>query len=301
MLTEKDRRDLEFGLAHGVDWVALSFVQKASDLEEITRIIDGRAGLVAKIEKPSALDDIDAIVARSDSIMIARGDLGVEIPPEDVPARQKELIALCRREARPVIVATQMLELMTASPAPTRAVASDVATAIYDGADAVMLSAESAAGAYPAEAVAVMDRIIRSTEAHAHYVRVIATSREPAATAADAIADQGAMLAAALCARAVVAYSRSGSTAARISARRPFLPLIVLTREPHVGRRMALLWGAQALTEDSVNDYDSMVETALRESRPLLTATAGDSLVILSRVPFGQSGSTNNIRVATFA
>ncbi|MBU3031846.1 pyruvate kinase [Paracoccus marinaquae] len=301
VLTEKDRRDLDFGLAHGVDWVALSFVQKASDLDEITRIIDGRAGLVAKIEKPSALEDIDAIVARSDAIMIARGDLGVEIPPEEVPARQKELIALCRRESRPVIVATQMLESMTASPAPTRAEASDVATAIYDGADAVMLSAESAAGAYPAEAVAVMDRIIRSTEAHAHYARVITASREAAATPADAIADHGAMLASALGARAVVAYSRSGSTAARISARRPFLPLIVLTRDLHVGRRMALLWGAQALTEDSVNDYDSMVETALRESRPLVSASSGDSLVILSGVPFGQSGSTNNIRVATFA
>ncbi|WP_299846937.1 pyruvate kinase [uncultured Paracoccus sp.] len=301
VLTEKDRRDLEFGLAHGVDWVALSFVQKASDLDEITRIIDGRAGLVAKIEKPSALEDIDAIVAKSDAIMIARGDLGVEIPPEEVPARQKELIALCRRESRPVIVATQMLESMTASPAPTRAEASDVATAIYDGADAVMLSAESAAGAYPAEAVAVMERIIRSTEAHAHYARVIAASREAAATPADAIADHGAMLAFALGASAVVAYSRSGSTAARISARRPFLPLIVLTRDPHVGRRMALLWGAQALTENSVNDYDSMVETALRESRPLLSASSGDSLVILSGVPFGQSGSTNNIRVATFS
>ncbi|WBU53958.1 pyruvate kinase [Paracoccus sp. SCSIO 75233] len=301
VLTEKDRRDLAFGLVHGVDWVALSFVQNASDLDEITRIIDGRAGLVAKIEKPSALDDIDAIVARSDAIMIARGDLGVEIPPEEVPARQKELIALCRRESRPVIVATQMLESMTASPAPTRAEASDVATAIYDGADAVMLSAESAAGAYPAEAVAVMDRIIRSTEVHAHYARVITASREAAKTPADAIADHGAMLASALNARAVVAYSRSGSTAARISARRPFLPLIVLTRDPHVARRMALLWGAQALTEDSVHNYDSMVETALRESRPLLSANSGDSLVILSGVPFGQSGSTNNIRIATFA
>lgn len=301
VLTEKDRRDLTFGLSHGVDWVALSFVQNASDLDEITGIIDRRAGLVAKIEKPSALDDIQAIVGKCDAIMIARGDLGVEIPPEEVPARQKELIALCRRESRPVIVATQMLESMTSSPAPTRAEASDVATAIYDGADAVMLSAESAAGAYPGEAVAVMDRIIRSTEAHAHYARVIAASREPASTSADAIADHGAMLALALDARAVVAYSRSGSTAARISARRPFLPLIVLTRDALIARRMALLWGAQALTEETVNDYNSMVETALRESRPLLNATTGDRLVILSGVPFGQSGSTNNIRVASFA
>lgn len=301
VLTEKDRRDLDFGLLHGVDWVALSFVQNASDLDEITRIIDGRAGLVAKIEKPSALDDIVEIVRKSDAIMIARGDLGVEIPPEQVPARQKELIALCRRASRPVIVATQMLESMTVSPAPTRAEASDVATAIYDGADAVMLSAESAAGAYPVESVAVMNRIIRSTEAHSHYARAISASREPAESPADAIADIGAALASSLGARAVVAYSSSGSTACRVSARRPFLPLIVLTRDPHVGRRMALLWGALALTEDSVHDYDGMVETALHECRSLLSASAGDWLVVLSGVPFGQSGSTNNIRVATFA
>ena len=301
VMTEKDRRDLEFGLQHGVDWVALSFVQKASDLDEISQIIAGRAGLVAKIEKPSALIEIDEIVRKADAIMVARGDLGVEIPPEEVPARQKEIIALCRREARPVIVATQMLESMVAAPAPTRAEASDVATAIYDGADAVMLSAESATGAYPVQAVAVMNRIIRSTEAHSHYARVIAASREPAATPADAIADHGAMLASAIGASGLVAYSRSGATAARIAARRPFLPLVVLTRDPHVGRRMALLWGAQALTEESVSDYDSMVQTALDESRPLLSAGAGDAVVILSGVPFGRSGSTNNIRIATFA
>ncbi|KGJ01863.1 pyruvate kinase /pyruvate kinase [Paracoccus halophilus] len=300
VLTEKDRRDLEFGLAHGVDWVALSFVQKASDLDEITGIIDGRAGLVAKIEKPSALSEIEAIIRKADAIMVARGDLGVEIPPEEVPARQKEIIALCRRESRPVIVATQMLESMTAAPAPTRAEASDVATAIYDGADAVMLSAESATGAFPAETVAVMDRIIRSTEAHSFYARAIAASREPAASPADAIADTGAMLAASLGARAIVAYSRSGSTAARIAARRPFLPLIVLTRDIRISRRMALLWDARSMAEDSVQDYDSMVRTAVATSRDMLKPEAGDSIVILSGVPFGQSGSTNNIRVAGF-
>ena len=300
VLTQKDRRDLEFGLAHGVDWVALSFVQKASDLDEITRIINGRAGLVAKIEKPSALSEIGAIVAKADGIRVARGDLGVEIPPEDVPARQKEIIALCRRESRPVIVATQMLESMTSAPAPTRAEASDVATAIYDGADAVMLSAESATGAYPAEAVAVMDRIIRSTEAHDFYARAIAASREPAATPADAIAETGAILASSLDARAIVAYSRSGSTAARIAARRPFLPLIVLTRDIRVSRRLALLWDARAMTEDSVDDYDSMVSTAVETCRDLLAPSPSDHIVILSGVPFGQSGSTNNIRVAGF-
>ena len=300
VLTEKDRRDLEFGLAQGVDWVALSFVQKASDLDEITRIIDGRAGLVAKIEKPSALSEIEAIVRKADAIMVARGDLGVEIPPEEVPARQKEIIALCRRESRPVIVATQMLESMTSAPAPTRAEASDVATAIYDGADAVMLSAESATGAYPVDTVAVMDRIIRSTEAHDFYARAIAASREPASTPADAIADTGAVLASSLGARAIVAYSRSGSTAARIAARRPFLPLIVLTRDIRISRRMALLWDARSLTEESVQDYDSMVRTAVETCRSLLKPAAQDHIVILSGVPFGQSGTTNNIRVASF-
>lgn len=300
VLTEKDRRDLAFGLEHGVDWVALSFVQKASDLEEISRIIDGRAGLVAKIEKPSALVEIEQIVRKSDAIMVAHGDLGVEIPPEEVPARQKEIIALCRREARPVIVATQMLELMIAAPAPTRAEASDVATAIYDGADAVMLSAESAAGAYPVEAVAVMSRIIRSTEAHSFYARAVAASREPAATPADAIAETGATLAASLGARAILAYSRSGSTAARIAARRHFLPLIVLTRDIRISRRLALLWDARSMTEDLVQDYGSMVSTAVETCRDLLKPDPQDCVVILSGVPFGQSGSTNNIRVAAF-
>ncbi|WP_197054821.1 pyruvate kinase [Paracoccus sp. PAMC 22219] len=240
VLTAKDRSDLEFGLSQGVDWVALSFVQKASDLDEITQLVDGRAGLIAKIEKPSALNDIDAIVPRADAVMIARGDLGVEIPPEDVPARQKGIIALCRRHSRPVIVATQMLESMTSSPAPTRAGASDVATAIYDGADAVMLSAESATGPYPVEA-----------------------SRDQPATSADVIADHGAMLGISLGASAIVAYSLTGTTAARVAARRPSLPLLALTRDAAVSRRMALLWGARAVTEDSVVDYESMVDIAI--------------------------------------
>lgn len=300
VLTEKDRADLAFGLDHGVDWVALSFVQKATDLDEISSIIDGRAGLVSKIEKPSALDDIESIVAKSDAIMIARGDLGVEIPPEDVPARQKEIIADCRRACRPVIVATQMLESMTSSPAPTRAEASDVATAIYDGADAVMLSAESATGAYPQEAVAVMDRIIRSTEGHTGYTKTMAASRDAAATEADAIADTGASLAGSLNARCVMAYSMSGATGLRLAARRPALPLIVMTRHQGVARRMAMVWGARSVLECGAEDYDSMVQTAKAECKKLLTSATGDKMVVLSGVPFGQIGSTNNIRVATF-
>lgn len=300
VLTAKDRADLGFGLAHGVDWVALSFVQKASDLDEITALINGRAGLVSKIEKPSALDEIEAIVAKSDAIMIARGDLGVEIPSEDVPAKQKEIIALCRRACRPVIVATQMLESMTASPAPTRAEASDVATAIYDGADAVMLSAESATGQFPGEAVEVMSRIIRSTEGHALYAKAMVATREAAETDHDAIADTGATLACQMKARCLMAYSMSGATGLRIAARRPLLPLIVMTRDVQVSRRMALVWGARSVLESAAEDYDSLVLTAKEECRKLLAPRVGDKMVVLSGVPFGQVGSTNNIRVATF-
>lgn len=300
VLTEKDRADLEFGLDHGVDWVALSFVQRASDLDEIRELIAGQAGLASKIEKPSALAEIEAIVRSSDAIMIARGDLGVEIPPEDVPGRQKEIIALCRRESRPVIVATQMLESMTASPMPTRAEASDVATAIYDGTDAVMLSAESATGAFPVEAVEVMDRIIRRTEAHEAYGRSIAASREAPFDAAGSIADAGAKLACALRARCLVAYSVSGTTAHRVAARRPALPLIVVTKETSVSRRMALVWGVRSVLETAELNYDSMDSMAREESARLIEVAAGDTCVILAGVPFGQTGSTNNIRVARY-
>jgi pyruvate kinase len=300
VLTEKDRADLEFGLDHGVDWVALSFVQRASDLDEIRELIAGRAGLVSKIEKPSALVEIETIVRSSEAIMIARGDLGVEIPPEDVPGRQKEIITLCRRESRPVIVATQMLESMTASPMPTRAEASDVATAIYDGTDAVMLSAESATGAFPVEAVEVMDRIIRRTEAHDAYGRSIAASREAPIDAAGSIADAGAKLACALRARCLVAYSVSGTTAHRVAARRPALPLIVVTKETSVSRRMALVWGVRSVLETAELNYDSMDSMAREESARLIEVAAGDTCVILAGVPFGQTGSTNNIRVARY-
>ena len=198
------------------------------------------------------------------------------------------------------IVATQMLESMTASPAPTRAEASDVATAIYDGADAVMLSAESATGAFPAEAVEVMERIIRSTESHAFYTKAMTASREPSQTDADAIADTGATLACALHAKCIMAYSMSGLTGLRIAARRPKLPLIVMTRDQSVSRRMALVWGARSVLEATAEDYDSMVETARSECQRLLAPNVGDKMVVLSGVPFGQVGSTNNIRVATF-
>ena len=297
-LTAKDRADLEFGLSRGVDWVALSFVQRASDLEEIAQIVQGRAGIVAKIEKPSALMQIEAIVERADAIMIARGDLGVEIPPEAVPGHQKDIIALCRRMATPVIVATQMLESMTSAAAPTRAEASDVATAVYDGADAVMLSAESAAGQYPVEAVAVMDRIIKATEAHKLYLGALAASREPAVTPADTIANTGAKLACALGARSIVAYSRSGATALRVSARRSGLPLVVLTPDHAVQRRMALIWGATACQDNAASDHGGMIRQAQQGCEALFQGAG--CFVMLCGEPSGASGQTNNIRVGTF-
>ncbi len=240
-LTEKDRRDLAFGLDLGVDWVALSFVQTPSDVMEARGLIAGRAGLIAKIEKPSALDHIEDIIRIADGVMVARGDLGVELPPEDVPGRQKELVRACRRAVKPVIVATQMLESMVSAPSPTRAEASDVATAVYDGADAVMLSAESAAGQYPIEAVSIMDRIIRRTEQHRLYRSLVRASEpEVEDSPPHAVAAAAATLADAIEAAAIVAFTSSGTTAARIARKRPNVPILAATSDTAVSRRLSL-------------------------------------------------------------
>jgi pyruvate kinase len=247
-LTAKDRIDLAFGLDLGVDWVALSFVQKPGDMIEARGLIGDRAGLMAKIEKPSALEQIADIVRLSDAVMVARGDLGVEIPHEDVPGRQKEIIRACRLAVKPVIVATQMLDSMVSAPTPTRAEASDVATAIYDGADAVMLSAESATGNYPLEAVEMMDRIIRSTEQHKLYRSIIEASQpNEEQTAPHAVAAAAADLAKAIHAPAIVAFTSSGTTAARIARKRPAVPILAITPDEMVARRLCLLWGAHSL------------------------------------------------------
>src|SRR5690349_16732903 len=229
-LTAKDRADLEFGLKLGVDWVALSFVQRPSDVLEARGLIGGRAGIMAKIEKPAALERIDDIIQLSDAIMVARGDLGVEIPHEHVPGRQKELVRACRLAVKPVIVATQMLDSMVAAPTPTRAEVSDVATAIYDGADAVMLSAESATGKYPREAVAMMDSIIKATEGHKMYRSIIeATQPGEEQTPPHAVATAAADLASAIHAKTIVAYTSSGTSASRVARKRPSLPILAIT------------------------------------------------------------------------
>lgn len=299
-LTSKDRADLEFGLRLGVDWVGLSFVQKPSDMIEARALVGERAGLVAKIEKPAALERITDIIEMSDAIMVARGDLGVEIPQEEVPGRQKELVRACRLAVKPVIVATQMLESMVAAPTPTRAEASDVATAIYDGADAVMLSAESAMGQYPREAVEMMDRIIRSTEQHKMYRSIIEASQpDDEQIPPHAVAAAAADLATAIRAAAIVAYTSSGATAGRIARRRPRVPILATTMSVDVSRRLCLLWGAHSALSAHVQSYEEMVRCATELAKREEFASAGDTLVVVAGIPLGQGGTTNNLRVVS--
>ncbi len=297
-LTTKDRADLAFGLELGMDWVALSFVQKPADLLEARALVGDRAGLVAKIERPSALTHMDDIIRLSDAVMVARGDLGVEIPPEDVPGRQKELVRACRLAVKPVIVATQMLDSMVASPAPTRAEASDVATAIYDGADAVMLSAESASGAYPVESVEMMDRIIRSTEHHKLYRSLVhAVQEEEEHTAPHAVAAAAAELAERIEAPTIVAFTSSGTTAARIARKRPAVSILAITPDERVSRRLCLLWGAHSLRAEDVADYEEMVQRAVTCAQEEEFARPAELIVVVAGIPFGQAGTTNNLRV----
>ena len=297
-LTAKDRADLAFGLELGVDWIALSFVQKPADVIEACALIGDRAGVMAKVEKPAALDHIDDIIRLSGAIMVARGDLGVEIPHEDVPGRQKELIRSCRLAGKPVIIATQMLDSMIAAPTPTRAEASDVATAIYDGADAVMLSAESASGRYPLEAVEMMNRIIESTERHKMY-RPIVDASQPGEeeTAPHAVAAAAADLAAAIHASAIVAFTSSGTTAARIARKRPKVAVLAITPDQRVARQLSLLWGAHSVLSEDISTYEEMVERATKISLSEAFAKQAASIVVVAGIPFAEAGTTNNLRV----
>ena len=299
-LTPKDRSDLEFGLKLGVEWVALSFVQRPSDVIEARSLIGDRAGVMVKIEKPAALERIDDIIQLSDAVMVARGDLGVEIPPEEVPGRQKELVRACRLAVKPVIVATQMLDSMVAAPTPTRAEASDVATAIYDGADAVMLSAESATGQYPRETVEMMERIIKSTEQHKMYRSLIeATQPGEEQTPPHAVATAAADLASEIHSKAIVAYTSGGTTAARVARKRPSLPILAVTPSVDTSRRLCLLWGAHSVLAEDVHSYEEMVEQATALAMDQGFASVRDILVVVAGIPFGQAGNTNNLRVVS--
>jgi pyruvate kinase len=298
-LTEKDRADLDYGLTLGVDWIALSFVQRPEDIVEVREIVQGRAGIVAKIEKPAAIACLDAILAVTDAVMVARGDLGVEMPAEQVPAIQKRIVRACRRRGLPVIVATQMLESMVTAPVPTRAEASDVATAIYDGADAVMLSAESASGRYPVESVAMMDRIIAQTEADPQYREAIdASHTPPAANTADAIGWAARSVAGLLDVAAMVAYTSSGSSALRMARERPRATIIGMTPRRATARRLALVWGVNAVLCHDVMDVPEMTELALATVRKLQFAAPGQTIVIAAGMPFGTAGTTNLLRIA---
>ena len=298
-LTAKDRADLDFGLALGVDWVALSFVQRPEDLREARELIGDRAWIMAKLEKPAAIDALDAIIALADGVMVARGDLGVELPPQQVPVLQRRIVRAARAAGRPVVVATQMLESMISSPVPTRAEASDVATAIYDGADAVMLSAESASGQYPVEAVAIMHGIVFEVERDpAWRAGLEASHTAAAANTPDAICCALRRVAGLLEPAATVAYTSSGFSALRASRERPVAPILALTPQPATARRLALVWGVHAVPFEEVHDVAEMVEHAARAASTLGFGCAGDAVVVIAGLPFGQRGSTNLLHVA---
>lgn len=298
-LTPKDRDDLAFALGIGVDWIALSFVQRPDDVAEGRKLVGGRAGILVKLEKPLAIERLDEIIELSDAVMVARGDLGVEMAPEDVPPTQKRVIQACRMAGKPVVVATQMLESMINSATPTRAEASDVATAIYDGADAVMLSAETAAGSYPVEAVSIMSRIIARVQADPLYFKTIeAIHLEHQHTAPDAISAAARQVAETVGAAAIVNYTTSGATALRAARERPTVPILVLTSKLETARRLALLWGVHCVHARDVTNFSEMVQRAAAIAQREGFAEKGQRIVITAGVPFGTPGATNILRIA---
>ena len=299
-LTEKDRTDLDFALAHGVDFVGLSFVQRPEDVAEARDIAAGRAWIVAKIEKPQALDHLDAVLDLADAAMVARGDLGVELPPEEVPLAQKRIVRAMRARGKPVIVATQMLESMINAPAPTRAEASDVAGAVFDGADAVMLSAETAAGQYPLEAVAMMDRIVTRTEQDDGWRMLTdAGCPKPDPTVSGAIAAAACQVARNIGAKAIAAFTTSGGTALRVSRDRPLPPIMALVTDEAVARRLAVAWGVHAVVTPAAQGMSDAVLRATRLAREEGFARMREDIVVVGGIPFGHAGTTNSLRVAS--
>ena len=297
-LTAKDRSDLAFAVEQNVDWIALSFVQRPDDLWEARKLIGGKAALLAKIEKPAAIERLEEIIEACDGVMVARGDLGVELPPQTVPPLQKRIVETARRQGKPVVVATQMLESMIESPSPTRAEVSDVATAIYDGADAIMLSAESAAGKWPIESVAMMNAIgeaVESDPAHGDRIHFTVIRSDP--TTADALSESAKNIARTIDAKAIVCFTSSGSTARRIARERPAVPIMVLTPKMETARRSGLLWGAYAVHTRDVESFEEMVAKAKRMVLRHHLAAAGDRVIVMAGVPFKTPGSTNVLHV----
>jgi len=299
-LTSKDRIDLDYGLKLGVDWVALSFVQRPQDIIEARALIGDKAFLMAKIEKPSAVEHLQAIAELCDAIMVARGDLGVEVPAENVPRIQRDIIRTCRQLGKPVVVATQMLESMRFSPAPTRAEVTDVANAVAEGADAVMLSAETASGDYPLEAVQMMSKIIRQVENGPDFQAQLDVSRPQAeATASDAISCAIRRISSILPVAALVNYSESGASSLRASRERPKAPILSLTPNINTARRLTVAWGIYSVVNARLSKVEEITSTALEIAQAQNMAQRGDTLVITAGVPFGQPGTTNTLRIET--
>jgi pyruvate kinase len=298
-ITAKDRSDLDAALATGADWVGLSFIQRPEDIAEAKKIARGRAGVMSKIEKPQAVQRLSEIMDFTDSLMVARGDLGVEMPLEKVPGIQKQLTRAARRAGKPVVVATQMLESMINNPVPTRAEVSDVATAVFEGADAVMLSAESAAGQYPVEAVATMNRIIEEVESDPTYRTIIQAQRaEPEATGADAIAVAAREIAETLDLSAIVCWTSSGATALRVARERPKPPIVAISPNMSTGRKLSVVWGIHCVVAQDARDQDDMVDRASRITFREGFAKAGQRIIIVAGIPLGTPGATNMVRIA---
>ncbi len=303
VITEKDRMDLAYGLSLGIDWVAQSFVQHADDVRELRQLVGDQAAILVKLEKPSAIDNLNEILALCDGAMVARGDLGVELPPEQVPVVQKEIIRRCRKEGKPVVIATHMLDSMVHAPVPTRAEASDVATAIYDGADAVMLSAESAAGDYPVASVQMMDSIIHAVEQDPLYSKILDAQRpQPDSTTADAICNALQTVTGILSSTATVTYTTSGSTSLRAARERPSAPILSITPEIGTARFLSIAWGVHAVVLDVANaeaDLLTVIEAAKNIAVSENFADTGEAIIIAAGIPFGISGTTNTLHVAT--
>lgn len=298
-MTAKDRKDLSFALELGVDWIALSFVQRGADMAELRKLVDGKAACLAKIEKPAALEHLAEILDYCDGVMVARGDLGVELAPEDVPVAQKTILRAARQRGVPTIVATQMLESMISAAAPTRAEASDVANAVYEGTDALMLSAETASGQFPLEAVEVMSRIAERVEADPRWPGLMdAEHSTPEIEVPDAVSAAARTAANASKAACLVAFTATGTTALRVARERPLQPILALSTDIRTARKLALVWGTEARVTQDPKDIEDMANVAATLSSQLGLAKSGDRIVIVAGLPFGTKGGTNLMRIA---
>ena len=298
-LTKKDIKDLEFCLDLSLDYVALSFVQKARDLIDLKKHIGSQTGIMAKFEKPLAIKRMDEILFHCDAAMVARGDLGVEMPPEEVPIIQKRIVQSCRDFGKPVVVATQMLDSMINSPSPTRAEASDVATAVFDAADSLMLSAETASGKFPVQSVQIMDRIIRGVENDDSYRQILESKKiKLEETTSDAISSAASQVVKTVLAKAIFTYTRSGATAKRAARERPTVPIIGLSPDRITARQLALIWGVHTIHDLEPKSFSGMIENACDLAKKEGIVKRGDYVVVTAGAPIGVSGSTNNLRIA---